>query len=173
MCRVLLCWADSGPRSEFGCMRCSNCAALRVVRPCVEVLVRIMPFAKVVGAGFIVSACASSHASYDGSANVGVQPAKQVAVVAPPKIELEDDGLAVQTPPRSRRHTEPDDPSEPFSPNYGPRLHRSEPVAAPQRPTHQATVAGPQFRSRTTPMSPAEARSIMARAMVEHERRYP
>jgi len=35
------------------------------------------------------------------------------------QIELEDDGLPAQTPPRLMRKRGPDDPTEPFSPNYG------------------------------------------------------
>lgn len=33
--------------------------------------------------------------------------------------ELEDDGLPSQVPPPANRRLEPDDPREPFSPNYG------------------------------------------------------
>jgi len=134
---------------------------------------RCLPFGKVIGAGFLVSACASSHANYDRPANVGAQRAHQVAVVARPKIELEADGLAVQTPPRKHRRVEPDDPSEPFSPNYGPKPNRSEPTAAPRRRSQQADAQKLRFRARMTAMSPAEQQSIIARAMVAHERRYP
>ena len=41
-------------------------------------------------------------------------------------VEVEDDGIAVQTPPALTRHPRPDDPREPFSPNYG----REAPLAA-------------------------------------------
>lgn len=42
------------------------------------------------------------------------------AAVAPAEPELEDDGRPAQTPPLMRAKPLPDDPSEPFSPNYGP-----------------------------------------------------
>ena len=44
-------------------------------------------------------------------------PAQQIARA--PSVEVEDDGLPAQTPPPSRDAREADDPSEPFSPNYG------------------------------------------------------
>ena len=99
---------------------------------------RVLPIAKVVGAGLLVSACASSQAAYEAPSNVGMAYPGQVAVAAPPKVELEDDGLAVQAPPYVRKRVEPDDPSEPFSPNYGPAPENDAPPrkpvkAAPQR----------------------------------------
>lgn len=43
--------------------------------------------------------------------------------------ELEEDGLPSQAPPPANRRQEPDDPREPFSPNYG------KPIAPPLRTT--------------------------------------
>jgi len=37
----------------------------------------------------------------------------------PRRVEIEDDGMEAQPPPPMVRKREPDDPSEPFSPNYG------------------------------------------------------
>lgn len=56
---------------------------------------------------------------------------RQAAIVAHQarEAELEADGLPSQMPPPVNRRREPDDPSEPFSPNYG-----RSPVA-PQRTT--------------------------------------
>ncbi|MDX2264539.1 MAG: hypothetical protein NW215_06180 [Hyphomicrobiales bacterium] len=34
-------------------------------------------------------------------------------------VDLEDDGIEAQTPPPRRATPRPDDPSEPYSPNYG------------------------------------------------------
>lgn len=134
----------------------------------------------VIGVGLMVSACASSHASYDGYSNVGApQPneATQVAMSVPKRIQLEDDGLAVQAPPLKRENNEPDDPSEPFSPNYGP-APTGEP--GPVEPSHttRALVPASQmrplpFRSRTRPMTPAEAEAIKVQAMIAHEVRNP
>ena len=42
-----------------------------------------------------------------------------VAAAASSAVEVEDDGIAVQTPPMLRQRPGPDDPREPFSPNYG------------------------------------------------------
>jgi hypothetical protein len=38
---------------------------------------------------------------------------------APPPVEIEDDGREAQRPPPARMFPQPDDPSQPFSPNYG------------------------------------------------------
>jgi hypothetical protein len=48
-------------------------------------------------------------------------------------VEIEDDGLEAQRPPRRRPQTHPDDPTEPFSPNYGavPAAVDAEPLPAP------------------------------------------
>jgi hypothetical protein len=36
-----------------------------------------------------------------------------------PPVEVEDDGLEAQRPPPLRMYSAPDDPTQPFSPNYG------------------------------------------------------
>lgn len=36
-----------------------------------------------------------------------------------PPVEIEDDGIEAQRPPRRRVHQMPDDPTQPYSPNYG------------------------------------------------------
>ncbi len=57
--------------------------------------------------------------------------------------EIEDDGLPAQAAPRLRAKPEPDDPSQPFSPNYGRVIpSRSAGVAA------EGTAAGAGARSR-------------------------
>ena len=68
----------------------------------------------------LVSACASTAPvvqSTDGYASVAVS---RFAGLSPrPFVEIEDDGREAQLPPRRRHHPYPDDPTEPFSPNYG------------------------------------------------------
>ena len=154
-------------------MRCSSFAAGVPA----GLSTRILSVAKVIGAGLVVSACASSHASYDDRSNVGMRPPPQIAVAAGPKVELEADGLAVQAPPRVRKQAEPDDPSEPFSPNYGPAPHSSEPASEPAdqpvQPQRRADARPFILRSRTAPMSAQEAQSIILQAMIAHERRNP
>lgn len=54
---------------------------------------------------------------------------RSVAQADSPRVEIEPDGLPAQTPPRRRSLEEPDDPSEPFSPNYG-----GAPLRKAQRP---------------------------------------
>ncbi|MCL4764787.1 MAG: hypothetical protein KJZ80_00960 [Hyphomicrobiaceae bacterium] len=47
------------------------------------------------------------------------------------QVVLEDDGMPAQTPPVRRSRTESDDPSEPFSPNYGPPVPPPLPADLP------------------------------------------
>lgn len=159
-------------------MRCVRSTASAVFSHCGTVSAAVLPVAKVILAGLLVSACSHAKTAYEEPSNVGMRPLTQVAVVAAPKIELEDDGLAVQLPPRVRKNAEPDDPSEPLSRNYGPAPvpHGAEPVKTPVKPVQplQQAQDGPaQLRSRITPISPTEQNAIVARAMAEHERRYP
>jgi len=56
-----------------------------------------------------------------------------------PQITMEDDGLPAQTPPLRRTKIGPDDPSEPFSPNYGPPPIPSE-HRAPSAPVVPADL---------------------------------
>lgn len=56
--------------------------------------------------------------------------------------DVEDDGLPSQVPPPVNRKRELDDPSEPFSPNYGnPNAPRPAPAAA--HPARQAGTRAP------------------------------
>ncbi len=64
-------------------------------------------------------------------------------------VELEDDGLPVQDAPPARIRNVPDDPSEPFSPNYG--------GPAPQRATLVHAGTADDGDGYPVPMSPAEA----------------
>ena len=70
-------------------------------------------------------------------------PAHQIARA--PAVEVEDDGLPAQTPPPPRNAREADDPSEPFSPNYGSPNYgspnnRGSTVAAPPRVVSSLTT---------------------------------
>jgi hypothetical protein len=68
-----------------------------------------------------LAGCAQSgvHTS-EKSWNVGAPPGS-VAEARRAWVDREADGLPAQTPPPRRESSEPDDASEPFSPNYGPR----------------------------------------------------
>lgn len=78
------------------------------------------------------------------AANVGAADRHQIAAVAP-REEIEDDGLPVQRPPLLNRRKSPDDPSEPFSPNYGQPPARQ---AANERPARIPDDLPPAFRRR-------------------------
>ena len=68
----------------------------------------------------LLSPCAQTQHSYQTQSYAGAYSAhQQVAVIAPSRVVIEDDGMPAQHPPRLRRGAVPDDPSEPFSPNYG------------------------------------------------------
>ncbi len=83
-----------------------------------------------IGLLLALTACASDKTAQIPSA-FGDSPPSYAADVRPPRIATEDDGLPAQPPPL-RRYAGPDDPSEPWSPNYG-----SGPAA---RPTEVATA---------------------------------
>lgn len=59
--------------------------------------------------------CADSRDKYAEAAHVRAMPPQ----VAQAEVETEADGLPAQVPPLRRAKPEIDDPSEPFSPNYG------------------------------------------------------
>ena len=61
--------------------------------------------------------CASTHTA--ATAQYMVHPIATNVRVAQAVSEVEDDGLPAQTPPAARARQLPDDPSEPYSRNYG------------------------------------------------------
>ncbi|MBL8564540.1 MAG: adhesin [Hyphomicrobiaceae bacterium] len=85
------------------------------------------------------------------AASVGSPYPQQVAAAPAPREEMEDDGLPVQRPPLARSVNQPDDPSEPFSRNYG--------GPAPAAPKKAAAIPGdlpPAFRKRLVVATGAE-----------------
>lgn len=61
---------------------------------------------------------------------------------APIPVEMEDDGRPAQLPPRVGVANAPDDPSEPWSPNYGgPATPRPARPVAETAPAHQRVAA--------------------------------
>ena len=81
-------------------------------------LKRILVASAVAGA---VSACAKEPAPVPMAQPLMpiVQQKARVAGKVYYRVEIEDDGLEAQHPPMRRKTSEPDDPTEPFSPNYG------------------------------------------------------
>src|SRR3990170_7642521 len=63
-----------------------------------------------VAAIFALPGCANQTAHYSDA---------DARVVQTAAADIEDDGLPAQTPPSARIRSEPDDPNEPFSRNYG------------------------------------------------------
>ncbi len=123
--------------------------------------------------GGLLSGCASEKASYvRGPAD------QQLAQVR--KFEMEDDGQPVQPPPARAMRAEEDDPTQPWSPNYGgpapiqPRP--SAPAAMPRAPSPyvpaqvdaaaQATTTGSLTR-----LTDEEADLVIAQAINAHEMR--
>ncbi len=103
-------------------------------RRCVEVKSCAVGVARLalVAAALAVGGCATDEEfRREREAYVRQQLAQQQALAGPKvrESELEDDGLPSQVAPPANRRRDPDDPSEPFSPNYG------RPGAVPQRTT--------------------------------------
>lgn len=128
------------------------------VRPAVTVRARATRVATV-AAVLGLAGCASDP--YPSTAqNVSPQAVAQAAA------EVEADGLPAQTPPPARISTAPDDPSEPFSRNYGgvnpsaivaPARHESDPP-----PLH---AQDPQIPADL----PQDFRRKLVQAMAENE----
>ena len=98
----------------------------------------------------LLAGCATS------SAEPTPAPAPQAisqAISQADRVEMEDDGLPAQVAPPPRIRRQPDDPSEPFSPNYGP-------APSPQR-------------SAPARMSRLDADTLIALAIAAHEMRRP
>jgi hypothetical protein len=150
-----------------------------VLYPRFTPLVRIVAFGAL-GAGTLgLAGCATQNApSYAGVH----EAAPQRVAERQWKVEIEDDGRPAQAPPVRRMRPEEDDPSQPWSPNYG------KPPSAWQKPTppakertawpqpidaslQTATVDRPAKASRA--LNAAEADSVVLRAIQNHEVRRP
>ncbi|MEO0729467.1 MAG: hypothetical protein AAFY64_03685 [Pseudomonadota bacterium] len=141
----------------------------------------LLPVIIVTAFAFAVSACATH--SYDrsmaGAADVYTadgnpqpEPAGMARPRRPHTPEIEADGLPVQTAPFRRHVKEADDPSEPFSPNYGadPKSNPTQHRAPTRREAH--IDAEPRIvRSRV--LSFREGNAVMAAAISAHEQRNP
>jgi hypothetical protein len=91
----------------------------------------------VVAAAMCAAGCAADNNIYYASS-----PAVAGYVAQAPSVQVEDDGLPSQAPPSARIRQMPDDPSEPYSRNYGgqnPGVR--EPASA--KPAAQAAAAEP------------------------------
>lgn len=111
----------------------------------------------VVGFAVVAAGCASGKSE--------PFPQSRVAAPVPPnvaaqwKVEIEEDGLPAQLAPRNPRPV-PDDPREPWSPNYGSR-----------QPVRPAEAAPPQGPARPAQVTALDEDAIIRRAIAEHEMR--
>lgn len=116
------------------------------------------------GAALLIGGCASSKSP--AYAPVGARAA--IPAPVPVRIEVEDDGLPAQSPPQRRVSAEPDDPSEPFSRNYGSRKPAVPAAQASTRPAQRATSAPVTTVGYD---STFDADGVIAQAIAAHEAR--
>jgi hypothetical protein len=141
------------------------------------------------GAG--LSACASSSTpNYAGVYQAPPAPIPQRASERQWKVEIEEDGKPAQAPPVRRMRPEEDDPSQPWSPNYGKPPSEWQRPAAPaplprtawpqpiETSIKTAAVDGtsrvaPAPARPSRPLGQAEADALVTRAIQNHEIRRP
>ena len=107
-----------------------------------------------------VGGCASTQAPRYSSESV--VPTRAVAQATP---AVEDDGLPAQTPPPAYIRQLPDDPSEPFSPNYG----GGNPAALDNAASGKATPSPPAVRVPVPDDLPAAFRHKLVTALRQDE----
>jgi hypothetical protein len=120
--------------------------------------------AKAVRAGFAFSVasamglCAGGCANSNGAYYSGSAPAAYVA--QGPSVPIESDGLPVQAAPPSSIRQMPDDPTQPYSPNYG----GSNPASTiPSQPTVKASNdVAPSVRAIPDDLPPTFRRQLAA-----------
>lgn len=130
------------------------------------------------GSTLVLAGCGSGHSnSFAGRSDIGnpaiaLQRAHMAQMQKPHVEDLEADGLPVQTAPFRTRQRRADDPSEPFSPNYG-----SQPVpeAQHEREAHAPHLLGRRHVSVAgwRALDPVEAEILVSRALAAHEQRNP
>jgi hypothetical protein len=143
------------------------------LRPRLNLAVRTFAFG-LIGAG--LSGCATqSSPNYAGV----TQPSPQRVSERQWKVEVEEDGKPAQLPPVRRMRPEEDDPSQPWSPNYG------KPAGAVEKPAQPAKerTAWPQpidaslktvvDERPARKLNAAEADQVILRAIQNHEVRRP
>jgi len=105
---------------------------------------RVLRLAASCSLAVLMTGCASNSAETP-TAEVRTPPQQFATTASGWKVEIEDDGLPAQSPPLLRRNPTPDDPTEPFSPNYGSRPVRADlPAPAPTRAAYGSQDAAPR-----------------------------
>jgi hypothetical protein len=124
----------------------------------------------VIGLAAVASGCASKQPpSYVNGPPMHVAPAP--APVKAARIELEDDGRPAQVPGR-RIRPEEDDPSQPWSSNYGKGV-----IPQPIKPAPRTVDAAlqppimPARETRRVQLSEADVDALISRAVAAHEMR--
>jgi hypothetical protein len=129
----------------------------------------------VIGAAVLLSACASTaERRYAGAYPPPPQPVHDRGWTT----EVEEDGKPAQVPPIRRMRPEEDDPTQPWSPNYGSREPLPPTVPAPRpttwpRPIQTSGEAGLPGMVAPRRLAEAEAEAVIARAITAHETRKP
>jgi len=138
----------------------------------------------VIGLGVVATGCAANkQPTYVGGPHAGLYQVVPSRVNELRKVEIEDDGKPAQSPPVRRMRPEEDDPTQPWSPNYGKGASvpaapapAAEPTPArtpwprPIEASVRTTASPPQVLA-SRRLSEAEAEEVMLRAVTAHEMR--
>jgi len=126
---------------------------------------RSVSFSIALAIAFMAGGCASQTAKGDASAVTEPTGASQLAY-AGQRVPVEDDGLPVQLAPRDRP-SHPDDPNEPWSPNYGSKTPIEASASIGPSPAGQliSFFTGPKRMARS------QEDAIIRQAIAEHEMR--
>jgi hypothetical protein len=129
----------------------------------------------VIGLTVVVSGCAANQSpNYVHGPGTQIRPQHTAAVA---KEDLEDDGKPAQAPPVRRALPEEDDPTQPWSPNYGgPGTPPSQPSGMTPRPAPKPR--GKTYDTAIQPPAPLPVRmsrneedNVIALAISAHEMR--
>jgi hypothetical protein len=118
----------------------------------------------ILGIALCSAGCASQQEARDARMRMAAQNAQQDAGR---RVEMEDDGLPAQIAPRGGSRI-PDDPSEPWSPNYGAVTTRTSALASPAITAREHAIAVASVTSR---FQATEENNIIRQAIAEHEMR--
>ncbi len=121
--------------------------------------------------GVALAGCASKGApNYAGAATYDAGAPRSVTE-RQWKVEIEDDGKPAQAPPARRMRPEEDDPSQPWSPNYGRK--NPQPIAPQPGPSQVRPWPKPVEAAHRSSMNERDADAIIAAAVNAHEMRKP
>jgi hypothetical protein len=165
-------------------LRCVKGVLMRIQRRGLLPLVstRVAARLSVIGLAIVASGCATNQRpSYVNGPSSQISGQK-VASVA--KEDLEDDGKPAQAPPLRRALPEEDDPSQPWSPNYGgPNSSSGSPSGQPStnsprpapksRPKSYDALVRPDDGGvqRSAQLTRAQQDDVITRAISAHEMR--